>query len=303
MKAFLAVAAELHFGRAAAQLHTASPVLSRTIQQLERQLGSRLFERTTRTVRLTAAGQALLGPAQDIIADFAMAERAVRFAGEGVIGTVSIGFAGPSTHDLVSRLVKAVRSEQPGIQLTLNSTMYGAGALDQLSSHVVDLAMVRWDVAPIGMQSRVVSLNYYRIAVSSTHRLAEKAEVAFADLSDEEWVLLPPSGSQVRAETMRKAADAGFNPLVAQEAPDTTTILALVAAGVGITMTFDTAVPTGSMHGVRILRIVGDNTAAPSRLVWRRQDDNPALKRVREISAIVLPSLPPSPLGEAPHDT
>ncbi|MET7767893.1 LysR substrate-binding domain-containing protein [Nocardia sp. NPDC005366] len=292
VKAFLAVAEELHFGRAAARLQMASAPLSRMIQQLERYLGARLFVRTTRTVRLTAAGRALLGPANDIIAAFTAAERCVTHACQGVIGNVSVGFAGPSTHSLISTLAQAIRIEQPGIELSLSSTMYGSGTLNQLSDRNLDLAIVHWDSTPVGMGSRVVSLNYYRIAVPANHRLADRSEVEFAELANEAWVLLPSSGSLMREETIKKAEAIGFTPRVVQEAPDTSTIMALVAAGVGITMTVDTAVANGAAQGIRVLSIADDRAVAPWRLVWRSDDDNPALQRVLEISNAVLPTPP-----------
>ncbi|MDJ0107304.1 LysR family transcriptional regulator, partial [Rhodococcus erythropolis] len=88
INAFLAVAEELHFGRAAQRLRIAQPPLSRTIRQFEKQLGSPLFDRSTRTVRLTAAGEALLLPAREILDACRMAEIAVSAAGQGTTGRV-----------------------------------------------------------------------------------------------------------------------------------------------------------------------------------------------------------------------
>src|SRR4051794_37372115 len=112
LRSFLAVAEELHFGRAAARLHIAQPPLSRTIKQLERELGTTLFDRNTRSVRLTSSGQALVGPAKEVLDALRRAEAAVRSADGGEVGLVRIAFAGLSTHPLVARLSRMVRSKR-----------------------------------------------------------------------------------------------------------------------------------------------------------------------------------------------
>lgn len=94
--AFIAVAEELHFGRAAESLHIAQPALSQMIRSLERELGVPLFERTTRRVRLTASGEALLGPARSIVNQVEGAKRIAQAAQEGVVGRVQVASAGPA---------------------------------------------------------------------------------------------------------------------------------------------------------------------------------------------------------------
>lgn len=289
--AFLAVAEELHFGRAAARLHMAQPPLSRTIQQLERQLGSTLFDRTTRSVRLTPQGEALVGPARRIVESFAHAERAVEYAGRGEIGRVAIGFAGPSSHALISALAQTVRREQPGIELALTSTMYGTDALANLVEGKLDLAIVRWDGTPPGMQSRVVRVNHYVIVVPESHPLAGRESVAMSELTDESWVFLESATGSTLAETLlRKANEAGFAPSIAQRAPDTWTIMALVAAGVGITFTVDTAFTNVTTTGLSVIPLDHGREVAVSRLIWRAEDDSPALRRVLELSETALPT-------------
>lgn len=289
--AFLAVAEELHFGRAAARLHMAQPPLSRTIQQLERRLGTTLFDRTTRTVRLTPQGQALLEPARRIVESFAYAERAVAYAGRGEIGRVAIGFAGPSSHSLISALAQTVRRVQPGIELALSSTLYGGEALSRLSQGDLDLAIVRYDSTSPAMQSRVVRVNHYVIVVSDSHPLAERESVRMDELADEHWILLEASrGSSLRETTLQKANDAGFAPTIAQQAPDTWTIMALVAAGVGITLTIDTAFANVTTTGLSVIPLDQGREVAVSRLVWRADDDSPALRRVLELSENALPT-------------
>lgn len=289
--AFLAVADELHFGRAAARLHMAQPPLSRTVQQLERQLGATLFDRTTRSVRLTPQGEALVEPARRIVDSFAYAERAVAYAGRGEIGRVAIGFAGPSSHSLISALAQKVRHEQPGIELALTSTMYGTESLASLSEGELDLAIVRWDSTPPGMKSRVVRVNHYVIVVPESHPLAERESVRMEELAEEPWVFLESaSGSSLRDTTLRKANEAGFAPNIAQQAPDTWTIMALVAAGVGITMTVDTAFTNVTTTGLAVIPLDHGREVAVGRLIWRADDESAALERVLELSEEALPT-------------
>lgn len=291
VRAFLAVAEELHFGRAAARLHMAQPPLSRTIQQLERHLGATLFDRTTRTVRLTPQGEALLQPARDIEAAFATAERAVAYAGQGEVGRVSVGFAGPSSHNLISALAQRVRQDAPGIELVLSGTTYGTEALGQLVDGALDVAIVRWDTTPPGMASRVVRVDHYVVVVPESHRLADRESVSMADLADEPWVFLESgSGSSLRETTLRKADQAGFTPRIAQQAPDTWTIFALVAAGVGVTMTVHTAFSTVTTNGLAVIPLEGGREVALARLIWRADDTSPALRRVLELSQLALPT-------------
>ena len=129
LRSFLAVADELHFGRAAERLHVAQPPLSRTIKRFERELGTRLFDRNTRSVRLTSSGQALMDPAKEVLDALRRAETAVRSADHGEVGTVRIAFAGVSTHRLVARLARVVRSQRPGIQLELSSQNFAQPAM------------------------------------------------------------------------------------------------------------------------------------------------------------------------------
>ena len=291
VKAFLAVAEELHFGRAAARLHVAQPPLSRTIQQLERLVGAPLFSRTTRSVHLTPQGEALLQPARDIVAAFHSAERAVIYAGRGEIGRVSIGFAGPSSHSLVSALAQLVRREQPGIELALRSTTYGADAARDVQKRELDIAIVRVHVLPQGLASRIVRIDHYVVVVPTNHPFADRESLSMSDLRDEPWVLFHgASGSTLRDTILWKAQEAGFSPIVAQQAPDTWTIMALVAAGVGITMTVDSAFVAMSTEGLSLIPLDYGVESALAQLVWREDDRSPATRRVLDLSEVSLPT-------------
>jgi len=289
LTAFLAVAEELHFGRAAERLHIAQPPLSRTIKQLERDLGIDLFERSTRSVRLTSAGQALLEPARDVLDGLRSARRAVETAGRGETGTVRMGFAGPSSHLLVGSLGRRVRELHPGIELRLRSTTYGPGALRSVIDGELDLAIVRLESDPPGITSRVVAEEHYVLVTPDSHRLAGRPMASMRECRDEPFIALPGDpGSWVRDAFLRTAHDAGYVPDIVQVAPDSWTVMALVAAGVGITFTIDAAVSNVVQTGIAVVPLEEGREPTYSRLVWRRGDSNPALREVLNASEEVL---------------
>ena len=119
LEAFIAVAEELHFSKAATRLNLAQSPLSQTIRRLERDLGTTLFDRNTRSVTLTPAGQALLPYARRVFADIELGRQATRARNGVVHGTVSIGFSGALNHQSLPPLTRAVRSRYPDVTLAL----------------------------------------------------------------------------------------------------------------------------------------------------------------------------------------
>lgn len=283
LRSFLAVADELHFGRAAERLHVAQPPLSRTIKRLERELGTRLFDRNTRSVRLTSSGQALMDPAQEVLDALRRAETAVRSADHGEVGTVRIAFAGVSTHRLVARLARVVRSQRPGIQLELSSQNFAQPAMKRLLAGETDLALGRWDVVPAEISAQVVMPDSLVLAVPDTHPLAGARRLSIGQLVSEGFVSLPPHEGSVLPDRLRRLAHAnGFVADVVQVAPDTQTALALVSAEVGCHLTLASVAENVTDPHVVFIPL---NESTPSldvhlRAAWRRDDQNPALRAV-----------------------
>ncbi|WP_181770556.1 LysR substrate-binding domain-containing protein [Amycolatopsis pittospori] len=281
LRSFLAVAEELHFGRAAERLHIAQPPLSRTIKQLERELGIRLFDRNTRSVNLTAGGQALVDPAKDVLEALRRADAAVRSAGDGEVGLVRIAFAGVSTHGLVARLARVVRSRHTGIRLELSSQNFAQPAMKKLTRGETDIALGRWDVIPADVAARVVMPDSLVVAVPGTHPLAGARRLDFDQLAGDAFVSLPPHEGAVLPDRLRRLAhDAGFVADVVQIAPDTQTALALVSAQVGCHLTL--ASVAGNVNDPHVVFVPLDTTPhdVDLRAAWRQDDRSPALKAV-----------------------
>lgn len=296
IRAFLAVAEELHFGRAAEKLFWAQPPLSRAIQNLERELGTLLFARSTRSVRLTPAGEALVQPARDILDGVRRAGVAVASAGKGETGRVRVAFAGASSHVMVGKLAKLVRETHPGIGFELYSSNFAIPALDKVINKEMEIGLGRWNFIPAGIDHRVIAYEDLVIAIHSNHPLADRQSVSMKDLVGEPFVTLPQDpGAILRDHLVRLANTAGFVPSVVQVAPDTWTLVSLVAAEIGIALTVSTVAENGYYPGVIFLPLDDEKQPIQLQLVWRADNDSPALREVLRLAEQMLPTLPVPP--------
>ncbi|WP_193080275.1 LysR family transcriptional regulator [Brevibacterium aurantiacum] len=300
LTAFTAVARELHFGRAAENLHIAQPALSQMIRSLEKDLSVQLFERTTRRVKLTSSGEALLEPAQAIQAQVEGARRIARAAQEGMVGRVKIGFGGTSGYSILSRLSREMAGRQPGISLDLYPQTYSGEAALAVRDGTMDLAVIS-PPSPAGVDVHVIRQERVMVAVPTDHELADRDMVSMAELIDQPFISYAPShGSQVREVMMRLADDAGFLPHVTQEAPDPYSLLALVGAQVGIAIVVESSDHI-RIDGVSYVRLAEGGDAFTLALGWRRNNPSEALTRVIEIVREILPEA--EPVGPADPST
>lgn len=290
LSAFVAVAEELHFGRAAKRLQMAQPPLSQQIRQLEKELGVQLFERNTRSVRLTSAGESFLQPVRTVFDDLDLAVRAAKAAGRGEYGRVSIGFAGASSHETLPQLTRAVRAAHPGIELVMTGQTYANVALARVADGSLDLGFVRLPVTQPGVSCRVIDEEELVCALSSDHPLAARDSVPIEVLAEEPFVSFPANtGSTVRDAMVGACEAAGFNPRVVQEAPDSYTILALVAAGVGVTLTV-TSVQHIQQNGLVYRPLDGPPIRRQAALAWRADNPSAALGAVLAVAENALPT-------------
>ncbi|PKW17394.1 LysR substrate-binding domain-containing protein [Saccharopolyspora spinosa] len=295
LTAFVAVAEELHFGRAAKRLQMAQPPLSQQIRHLEKELGVQLFERNTRSVRLTSAGESFLEPARAALDDVDIAVRAAKAAGRGEYGRVTVGFAGASSHESLPRLTRAVRAAHPGLELVMRGQTYANVALAKVADGSLDLGFVRLPVNQVGsptpgVQTRVIEVEELICALPTDHPLAVRESISIEDLADEPFVSFPSNaGSTVRDALVKACVSAGFNPRVVQEAPDSYTILALVAAGVGVTLTL-TSCQHIQQSGTAYRPLAGAPMRLHAALAWRTNNTSAALRTVLGIAEEALPT-------------
>ena len=290
LRAFLAVAEELHFGRAAERLHMAQPPLSQQIRQLERHLGVQLFARNTRSVSLTSAGEAMVGPAVRVITDVEDAERAARAGGRGEYGRVTIGFAGASSNTALPILARAVRSAYPNIELEMQGQLYANAALARIVEGTLDLGFIRLPFVTSGVDYRVIEREELIVAFPEGHPLAAKHNLRLRDLAGESWVSFPAdSGSSLQSFLQQVCAAAGYSPNVVQAAPDSYTIIALVAAHVGIALTLTSVMRANPASGVIYRPLLDDLPNVESAIGWNSQNSSAALRSVVRLLQVVFP--------------
>ncbi|MEU0495588.1 LysR substrate-binding domain-containing protein [Mycobacterium sp. NPDC006124] len=235
LRYFRAVAEELHFGRAAERLHIAQPPLSQQIRQLERELGVSLLTRSTRRVELTAAGEAYLRRTIAVLDAVDDAGHQARRIAQGLEGHLSIGCVGSATYSVLPRLVRALRDQLPGVEISIRGEMLAPAQLDALRNRDVDIALLRPPVDDPEVHTELVRRDRLMAALPSAHRLAARSTLVVDDLRDEDVIAHAGQDRSVMGRVLTSiCADAGFAPRIRQEVSETSTLVTLVAAGLGV---------------------------------------------------------------------
>lgn len=241
LRYFLCVAEEMHFGRAALRLGISQPPLSQQIRALEEELGVRLFDRTSRRVRLTEAGRLFEPEARQTLAQAERAAQIARMAQRAEIGHLGLAFttSGPFVPP-VARALYRFRQTYPHVELILREQGRDE-QVESVGSRQLDLGIVRDFEAPVlpnGMVSQCLLKEEMVLALRADHPLAlRSAPPSIADLSDEPLVLYgAPNGTGFTEHFFALCAKAGFTPKISHEARSLATLLGLVAAGFGPTV-------------------------------------------------------------------
>ena len=235
LRYFRAVAEELHFGRAAERLHIAQPPLSQQIRQLERELEVSLLVRNTRNVELTAAGKAYLDRAVTILDAVEEAARQAHRIAQGSEGHLAIGCVGSATYSLLPKLVRALHEELPGVDVSVRGEMLAPAQISALLAGDIDIALLRPPIDQPGVIVETVRRDRLIAALPEGHPLATCNELRIKDFGDEEFIVHAGHGRSVMNTVLMAAcADAGFVPRVRHEVEETSTLVTLVAAGLGV---------------------------------------------------------------------
>ena len=279
LRYFVAVAEERNLTRAAARLHITQQSLSQQIRTLEAQLGVTLFERSRRGVALTNVGAVLLREARPVLAQAERAVETVRRAARGEQGELRVGFLASVANYFMPPVVRALRERHPGVTLHTEDLTIAA-LVAGLREGTLDAGLSRPPLVD-DLATEVVLREPVAAVLPEGHPLADRTELTLADLADEPWVLTPrASWPPWHRQYDEDFARAGYRPRVVQRGTTSQGLLALVAAGVGVTrLTLSSRSLRDS--GVAFVPLAGDETFVV--LVWRADALNPALPALRDV--------------------
>lgn len=290
LRQFVAVAEELHFGRAAQRLAMTQPPLTLAVQALERSLGVMLFERTRRSVALTPAGRALLDEARRLLRAAEALPAAVQAAALGRAGRLRLGFVSSIAYGPLPLWLRLFREAHPQVQLDLREATldvqlaaFAAGELD------AGFVLHAPGAAPAGFASLIVQSEAMWLALPEGHPAAARKTLRPRDIADAPLVIFPRVVTPSLYDALLAGHRArGLTPQVAQEAIQMQTIVNLVSAGIGVAW-----VPESVTHlqrpGVVYRRVAGAALIAETSLIWR----DPAVPVVQRFVEQVRSQLKP----------
>jgi DNA-binding transcriptional LysR family regulator len=236
LRYFLAVAETLHFSNAAQRLGIAQPPLSQQIKRLETLVGHALFDRTTRGVKLTAAGNLLADRVRSTMEKISDDLVQVQRLGRGEQGTLTVGFSGSIMFTKLPAVIENYRQQFPKVELRLRE-MVTADQLVSLLDGTLDLAFLRDGDTTKGIQLRTLLKEPFFAVLPATHRLAAKRSLQAKDLRNEPFVLFARRMGPLAFDRTIACCEAqGFRPNIVQDAPQWPTLVSLVAAGLGVSL-------------------------------------------------------------------
>jgi DNA-binding transcriptional LysR family regulator len=277
-QAFVTIVDEGHVGRAAERLHVTQPTLSRQVAALERAVGVPLFDRSRRALALTQAGAEFAAGARDLLKRASALVEAAQQAHRGELGLLRIGFVQSATFAALPSMVRAFREAWPSVrvEVTAMTTLQQVAALADDS---LDVGLLRPPVQG-DLSLRTLSRDPLVVALPGGHPLSRRRRVSLADLADEPFVLYGrSSGPAVHDTIVGFCRDAGFSPRIVQDAADVQTIVALVAANLGVSLLIS---PTPRTESVVFRPLAEDLPPWEMALAWSRGNRSPVLARLLE---------------------
>ena len=277
LRYFVAVAEELHFGRAANRLHLAQPPLSQQIRKLEDIVGHALFTRTSRAVKLTSAGEVFLERARRTLRKVQEDVEEAQSIGRGEVGFLRVGFIGSSMLTALPEMLGRYRRQYPKVNLQL-SEFHTSGITQQLLDDAMDAGVLRDSGPTDGLVVEPLFSETFVWVLPSRHSLAKRKTLSGGELRDEPFVMPPVIASRRAYDKLISLCEArGFQPQVVQVAPQWLTILRLVGAGIGVSVA-PACVQRIAAPDVICRNVQGADTRSDIEIAYRKGEDRAIVK-------------------------
>ncbi|MDR7296450.1 DNA-binding transcriptional LysR family regulator [Pelomonas aquatica] len=236
LRYFLALAEELHYGRAAQRLAISQPPLSVAIQQLEASVGARLFDRDSKGVRLTPAGDVFRASAQALLDRAEDACALAREVQAGEVGRLRLGFVGSTLFNGLSAWLQAFQAAHPRVEVVVVE-LNSQDQIDALLQEDLDLGLVHTDRLPPALVAQPLYSEPFLACLPAGHPLAALAEIPLAALSDPPFILFSRKGSpDYHARIVAICRQHGFYPRLQHEGRHWLSVVSLVAQGMGVSI-------------------------------------------------------------------
>ena len=293
LKYFLAVAEEKSFSRAAERLHISQPPLSQQIMKLESELGVRLFTRTTRSFELTVAGKALMVEEAELLAKMRMTIDTIRQIDRGEVGRLRVGIVGSAMWGPIPSMLEQFQSQFPRVTWTIHEL----GPNDQweaLRNRQIDVGFWREPriepevLKQANLRQDLCFPENVCVAMNEKHPLASLDAIELIDIANEPMLTLHLTQSAEPRYLIQCCVNAGFEPMIFQEAAEPQTLLARVGAGLGVALLPQTTGRIG-WPGVKFMPIRTNPPSANLYISYLAQDDAPV---VRAFLNILFPEQP-----------
>lgn len=271
LRYFLALAEELHFGRAARRLAISQPPLSLNIKQLEESLGVLLFERTSKTVKLTPAGMAFREVAQKLLTEAEQGRDAVRQIARGVRARIRIGIVGSMMYRGLPEQLAAFQRSHADVEIVLTE-LNSAEQIDALARRQIDLAFVHTDHVPRGLEKMLYVSEPFVCCVPAGHRLARRRIVELAALSGEPMVIFSRKASPDYYERiLALCQEQGLQPAIRHEVRHWLSVISLVSKQMGVALVPRALHSTG-IAGARFIAIPPSRYRSEVYCVWNGEN-------------------------------
>lgn len=286
LRAFVAVAEELHFGRAARRLYVAQPAVSQLVRGLEAELGVTLFERTSRRVSLTWAGRVLLEEARDLLDREALLVDRMRRICAGETGEVGLGTIPALPPDLIPGLLTAFRVRLPDVTVVARSLAPGLTAAAALDQPDVDIALLRGEVTEAGISTAEVARERVGVALPAADPLAARASLVATDLEGRAFVAFPRVSDPVEFDRVFGALRAGGlrSHLIHESPPGgVDASLRLVASGIAVSLKLESEVRAHRDAAIVWRPLDAPVIAVVITAAWRSDRLTPTSRRLVEL--------------------
>lgn len=279
LRCFLAVAEELHFGRAAKRLALSQPPLTQHIKNLELQIGAVLFHRTKRSVRITDAGTALLDEARRLIAQADGLRHVVQRAHEGRSGYLRAGLITSSVFTEIRKLYSTISRGVPGVTVMWQE-MSSSEQIEALHEDKLDIGFLHMPTPHPDLVTRTIVREPMLMAMSDVHPLAGRRQVRLSEFAGDDFVLPLRHMSPIFYDSIIAACRAaGISPAIPPHQPrNLLTILSLVSVGAGVSVIPRTLAAAG-FPGVAFKPLRGEAPINEVSVVWRADNRSPVLAR------------------------